>query len=166
MCNRRFCYGATGLWTFLFVFSKIPELVDTVFIVLRKQELIFLHYYHHATVLAWVFYTYSELNTSGRWYEMMNYTVHSVMYTYYALKSMKVSVPKILSKSITSLQLLQMAIGCVINYWAFFLKKRNDACGVSYECITFSLVMYISYFLLFAQFFINAYLSKAKKKVV
>ena len=35
----------------LFIFSKVPELVDTVFIVLGKRKLIFLHWYHHATVL-------------------------------------------------------------------------------------------------------------------
>ena len=50
VCDYQCAYGITGFWTFLFVLSKVPELVDTLFIVLRKQELIFLHWYHHATV--------------------------------------------------------------------------------------------------------------------
>ena len=29
--------GACGLWVMLFIFSKVPELVDTVFIVFRKS---------------------------------------------------------------------------------------------------------------------------------
>ena len=33
-----------GYWTFMFVMSKVPELGDTIFIVLRKQPLIFLHW--------------------------------------------------------------------------------------------------------------------------
>lgn len=33
----------SGFWTFMFVLSKVPELGDTIFIVLRKQPLIFLH---------------------------------------------------------------------------------------------------------------------------
>lgn len=37
--------GASGMWVTLFIFSKIPELVDTAFIVLRKKPLIFLHWY-------------------------------------------------------------------------------------------------------------------------
>ena len=31
--------GACGLWVMLFIFSKVPELVDTVFIVFRKSKL-------------------------------------------------------------------------------------------------------------------------------
>lgn len=29
--------GACGMWVMLFIFSKVPELVDTVFIVFRKS---------------------------------------------------------------------------------------------------------------------------------
>lgn len=43
----------SGFWTTMFVLSKVPELGDTIFIVLRKQPLIFLHWYHHATVLVY-----------------------------------------------------------------------------------------------------------------
>ena len=35
----------SGYWTFMFVMSKVPELGDTIFIVLRKQPLIFLHWW-------------------------------------------------------------------------------------------------------------------------
>jgi elongation of very long chain fatty acids protein 6 len=46
-----FGQGAVGLWVMLFIFSKVPELVDTVFLVITKKEVIFLHWYHHFTVL-------------------------------------------------------------------------------------------------------------------
>ena len=55
--------GAVGFWTMLFIFSKVPELVDTVFIVLRKKPLIFLHWYHHVTVLLYCWHSYASLTS-------------------------------------------------------------------------------------------------------
>jgi len=72
-----------GFWTWMFVLSKVPELGDTVFIVLRKQQLIFLHWYHHVTVLLYAWYSYTEYTAPARWFVVMNYTVHSLMYTSY-----------------------------------------------------------------------------------
>jgi len=62
------------------------ELGDTVFIVLRKQPLIFLHYYHHVTVLCYIWLTADAINSTCVWFGVMNYGIHSLMYSYYALK--------------------------------------------------------------------------------
>ena len=46
ICNTSFVEAnkVSSFWTWLFTLSKMPELGDTVFIVLRKQQLIFLHW--------------------------------------------------------------------------------------------------------------------------
>ena len=46
-----FGQGAVGFWVMLFIFSKVPELVDTLFLVANRKPVIFLHWYHHFTVL-------------------------------------------------------------------------------------------------------------------
>jgi elongation of very long chain fatty acids protein 6 len=44
VCNNDYTHGVSGCWAWLFILSKVPELVDTFFIVVRKQPLIFLHW--------------------------------------------------------------------------------------------------------------------------
>lgn len=155
----------SGFWTWLFVLSKLPELGDTLFIVLRKQPLIFLHWYHHITVLIYSWFSYTEYTASARWFIVMNYCVHSVMYSYYALRAMRFSPPKWISMIITGLQLTQMIIGCAINIWAHnYLKVAgNSSCNISELNIRLSILMYFSYFVLFARFFYKAYLSDNAK---
>merc|ERR1719318_732237 len=94
----------------------------------------------------------------------MNYFVHSVMYTYFALRAIRVRVPKAVAMGITSLQLLQMVVGCYINYQAFQFKQSGRECSVSDSNLMYSSLMYTSYFVLFARFFYNAYLCKYNKK--
>lgn len=166
LCDYQCAYGITGFWTFLFILSKLPELVDTLFIVLRKQELIFLHWYHHATVLIYCWYSYKEHNATGRWFVCMNYLVHSIMYTYYAFRAMRFKIPRFISQVITVSQIIQMVAGLYVNYTAYTIKRESPSlqCHNTYESILSGSIMYLSYFILFFNFFINAYILKTKKK--
>ena len=87
---------------------------------------------------------------------------------------------------ITSLQLLQMFVGCVVNYTAFTFKTKGQSlshlsenfltfpryivlmsgmsCGVSETNLRLSLLMYSSYFILFARFFYDAYFAQSQRK--
>lgn len=165
VCDNRYAYGITGFWAYMFIISKVPELIDTMFIVLRKQELIFLHWYHHATVLVYCWYSYADFTASGRWFMSMNYLIHAIMYSYYACKAMRIRVPKFISQIITTGQLVQMVIGCYLNYvaWQTKLNSPNIACQISENNIKYSFIMYFSYFILFFNFFYNAYIAKPKR---
>ncbi|CAG2056396.1 unnamed protein product, partial [Timema podura] len=134
----------SGFWTWMFVLSKLPELGDTVFIVLRKQPLIFLHWYHHITVLLYSWFSYTEYTASARWFIVMNYFVHSVMYSYYALRSMGYSLPRGFAMLITTCQLAQMVTGCAINIWAHqYLQIGQKECHISQINIKLSIAMVI-----------------------
>jgi len=163
VCNPDYTHGVTGCWAWLFILSKVPELVDTLFIVLRKQELIFLHWYHHATVLVYCWFSSKDFSASGRWFVLMNYTVHAFMYSYYAFRAMRFKIPKWVNIAITSGQISQMIFGIYVNCLAYMKKRRGEACDVTDENITWSFIMYFSYFLLFFHFFYNAYISPSKK---
>jgi elongation of very long chain fatty acids protein 6 len=103
--------GSSGFWVTLFIFSKVPELVDTVFIVLRKKPLLFLHWYHHVTVLLFCWSSLSTMAASGLYFVAMNYTAHSLMYGYYCLKALHVCPKSFPTQLITISQILQMFVG-------------------------------------------------------
>jgi len=77
-----------AIWGWLFAMSKIIEFGDTAFIVLRKKPLPFLHWYHHVTVCIFTWYALTPVPSAlSQWFGSMNYAVHTLMYTYYALRS-------------------------------------------------------------------------------
>ena len=164
--------GRAGLWTWLFMLSKLLELGDTVFVVLRKQKLIFLHWYHHITVMTYAWYFYAYTHTIGGWYTWMNYFVHSFMYSYYTVcASGYWRPPKAVSILITLLQLLQMIGGLTINLYIvinIFLTPGFYCDGVadaSYSPCGWGVAMYGSYFVLFLHFFYTSYIKKPSRKL-
>uniref|UniRef100_A0AC35U8M1 Elongation of very long chain fatty acids protein n=1 Tax=Rhabditophanes sp. KR3021 TaxID=114890 RepID=A0AC35U8M1_9BILA len=78
--NNYYQSSVTGYWGWLFVMSKAPELGDTLFLVLRKKPVIFMHWYHHALTFYYAQLTYSEEQAWARWSLVMNLMVHTVMY--------------------------------------------------------------------------------------
>eukprot|EP00116_Pleurobrachia_bachei_P003787 sb/3464049/ len=128
------------LWAFLFMFSKLPELGDTIFIVLRKQKLIFLHWYHHITVFVYCWYSYPV----GRWFSAINYMVHAIMYSYYAMRASGRRPPKFIPIGITTLQILQMFAGISVNLYAVKMLYSGESCYVGITHIVLSLSMYTS----------------------
>ena len=120
--------GVYGFWSWAFILSKIPELGDTFFIVARKQKLIFLHWFHHVSVLFFVWYSNSENFSIGSWFITMNYFIHSVMYIHFALRAMKIQISSKVPLLITTLQLLQMAAGTEVTFYAYTQIRRSKMC--------------------------------------
>ena len=154
--------GATGFWVQLFIFSKIPELIDTYFIVARKRHLMFLHWYHHVTVLLYCWHSYATEAPQALYFVAMNYTVHSIMYGYYCLMALKMKPKWLPPVIITIAQISQMVVGTTIQIVSGYKYLTDDSSGMNGSNIFWGGVMYASYFLLFTQFAVNRYLSKPK----
>jgi len=171
-------HGACGLWVMLFIYSKYFELVDTVFIVLRKKPLTFLHWYHHLTVLLYTWDAYVQEQPPGIYFVAMNYTVHAIMYFYYFLAAVMSKPPK-WAVFVTILQISQMFIGVYVTGWGLYYsfnysgidymeahtapKPLTVGCAVSRYNLYGGCLMYSTYFYLFAQFFVNRYWFAAAK---
>jgi len=159
-------------WGWLFTLSKLVELLDTVWLVLKNRKVIFLHWFHHITVLLYCWYSYSFQLSSARWFICVNFFIHAMMYTYYGLRAQGVHIPRQLAMTLTCTQLSQMLIGVVVNVYAYRMKTRGVECDMPLKNIYLGFLMYASYFVLFAHFFYKAYMNggisrtmKAHRKV-
>lgn len=65
------------------------ELLDTFFIVIHKKKLMFLHWYHHITVLLYCWHCFCHSPSYGIVFVAMNFGVHALMYGYYFLMAVK-----------------------------------------------------------------------------
>jgi len=170
ICTSSIADSLAAYWAEKFAISKLVEYGDTAFLILRKRPISFLHWYHHATVLAYTWHGVKDLTIPGRWFITMNYTVHAVMYTYYALSSGGKRFPRWLSACITTMQLAQMFVGCAVSYYSFSILYKGGECLQKWENVQMGAAMYASYALLFAHYFYMNYFGTRtkdmKKKVV
>ena len=154
--------GSAGFWTMLFIFSKVPELFDTMFIVLRKKPLIFLHWYHHVTVLLYCWHSYATRSAAGLWFISMNYSVHAIMYFYYFLKAVGVKVSW--ARLVTTFQISQMFVGVSVCTLIVLYQRNGQACAVTDSNQLAGMLMYFSYFCLFVHFAYNRFCVKRPAK--
>ena len=161
--------GACGFAVQLFILSKIPELIDTVFIVLRKKPLIFLHWYHHVTVLLYCWNSYVTESGAGLYFASMNYIVHAVMYFYYYLATSRLLPKSFPSWIITIMQISQMIIGtavvgsCLYYHQYGGVKYAPGKCNNSGSNLIAGGIMYASYLYLFVEFAVKRFIFGIKE---
>ncbi|CAE8601505.1 unnamed protein product [Polarella glacialis] len=154
----------SGFFVMLFVYSKLAELMDTVLLLLAQKPVIALQWWHHSTVLLYCWHSYSASIATGIWFAAMNYSVHSVMYGYFAVtatKYRKLVTP--FAIFITLAQLLQMLVGMYVTIKAVLYQAQGQECHVNKTNSVLGLLMYLSYFVLFFKLFIDNYCLQAKK---
>ena len=85
------------------------------------------------------------------------------MYLYYAIMGLKIfKMPKWISMAITSLQLSQMVVGLGVQYVLWKNLGKSD-CHTDWNHVLAGSCMYGSYFLLFLDYFLGAYVRNNPK---
>ncbi len=147
-----------------FFFSKVIELLDTLFFILRKKnnQITFLHVYHHCTMIInwWLGVKYIAGGQS--WFlAMCNSFVHIIMYSYYALAAMGPQMQKYLwwKRYMTTIQLAQFFI-VIIHTTTNIITSLGPGCdypqGFNYVVVLYAITLII----LFGNFYRKSYSSK------
>ncbi|KAL9552518.1 hypothetical protein MBANPS3_003731 [Mucor bainieri] len=146
---------------------KYWELIDTIFLVLKKKKLEFLHYYHHSLTMVLCF---TQLNgqTSVSWVPItLNLTVHVLMYYYYFRTAAGAKIWW--KKYLTTLQITQFIIDLVVIYFCTYtyfaytywphLPNMGSCAGTETSAL-FGCALLSSYLVLFINFYRITYQAK------
>lgn len=142
-----------------FWFSKIIELMDTMFFVLRKKhgQITFLHIFHHSFMpWTWWWGVGYAPGGMGSFHAMVNSSVHVIMYFYYGLAAAGPRFQKFLwwKKYMTAIQLTQFVLVSLHATQYYFM----DSCDYQFPMILHLIWMYGTFFfVLFSNFWIQAY---------
>jgi elongation of very long chain fatty acids protein 4 len=148
-------------FVYIHYLSKYLDYFDTVFIILRgkeKQQLSYLHVYHHSTIgIIWGFLLYQgHGNGTAAFGCFINSVIHLIMYSHYLYTSLGYNNPY--KKYITRAQLLQFSICLVHSLIVIYIE---DIVPRSYALL--ELVYQASMLVLFRNFYIKTYSHKLPK---
>ncbi|CAG0890249.1 unnamed protein product, partial [Cyprideis torosa] len=107
ICRARLTSLDQALWDMILTFSKVVEFGDTFFLIFRKRPVTFLQVYHHAITLIFCWYSTAYDSSVKTVFGSLNLAVHSLMYTYFSLTALGVSIPRPIARCITMLQMGQ-----------------------------------------------------------
>lgn len=136
------------------------EFVDTLFLILRKKPILFLHVYHHAATFL-LTYVQQVHHSTVQWIPiLLNLCVHVVMYYYYYLQASGVKrIPW--KRWVTVFQIVQFVLdvaACVYAYSSIFFGYCH---GTHFGAVS-GIGILSSYLVLFLIFYRNAYKAKPK----
>ena len=146
---------ASALW--LYYISKLVEMLDSAFFILRKKEsqLTFLHIYHHSSIfcLWWIGVNYVA-GGSSVFGAFFNALVHVLMYLYYFIAALGQEYKKYLGwkKYLTVIQIVQFLLAIVMG-----LNAIKENCEFP-KWMQYAMIFYMfSFVVLFSKFYYRQY---------
>ncbi|XP_057495080.1 elongation of fatty acids protein 3-like [Actinidia eriantha] len=155
--------GPTFFWAHIFYLSKILEFIDTLLILLSRDDrrLSLLHVYHHAVV---VIMCYLWLSTSQSLFPVAlvtNASVHTLMYAYYFLCAL--GIRPWWKRWVTNCQIVQFVFSFLVSVWMLYYHFTGFGCsGIWGWC--FNAVFNASLLALFVDFHSKNYARRRKNK--
>ena len=155
-----------AFWIYTVPVSKALEMGDTLFIVLRKRRLMFLHYYHHALACIVASFALNSFDGTYIFYATMNTGIHALMYFYFALKTAGVHIPLSCAMILTTVQISQFFVAIFLQICVCFHILSGNSCQLSFVSSVTTFFMYVTFCVLFVNFFRAKYILKEKPKIL
>lgn len=118
-------YGL-GSWAIIFYLSKYWEFVDTWILVLKRKAPSFLQVYHHFGI---VLCLYGGVASQSSWVTvvvLLNSVIHTVMYLYFFIKTVRPQTEIKQAKYLTMAQILQFFTGIISTLGILIMGDQCD----------------------------------------
>lgn len=142
-----------GAWACIFYLSKYYEFVDTWILVLKGKDASFLQVYHHTGI---AFIMWCAVASQSSWLlfvVLLNSVIHTLMYTYFCIKTISPKTEIKAAKYLTMAQIGQFLTGIACTLPIFFLGSTcaSSSSRFALACLHTYGIGLIALFVTFAQ---------------
>ncbi|KAI9367325.1 GNS1/SUR4 family-domain-containing protein [Aspergillus egyptiacus] len=95
----------------IFYLSKFYEVLDTAIILAKGKKSSTLQTYHHAGAMMCMWAGIRYVAPPIWIFTLVNSGIHALMYTYYTLTALRIRVPTVVKRSLTTMQITQFLVG-------------------------------------------------------
>ena len=176
---RSLCDTNDGIWEqglayygYYFYLSKFYEVFDTMIILAKGRQSSLLQTYHHAGAMLSMWAGIRFASPPIWIFVVFNSLIHTIMYFYYTISALKIPVPRILKRALTTAQICQFVFGGSFAVMHVFVYYFNASTGEYCPCLDnpgkfFALAFNVTYLApltyLFVMFWIDSYVKGLKR---
>jgi len=164
LCGVKDAYESTvyGDWSYLFYLSKYYEIVDTYIVMAKGRRPINLQIYHHIGAMIGCAWFHHDRAVGSFIFIVPNSFIHSIMYLYYAVSTLKIRVP--FKFVITYMQMVQFLFGHTCIVYVLYMLYPSCISVSERACLMYHFVYITWLFWMFARFFKKTYTKNLKKE--
>lgn len=142
-----------GAWTFIFYMSKFYELLDTWILVLKGKNPSFLQVYHHTGIAFCMWVGVLSHSSWLKYVILLNSIIHTLMYTYFLIKTIDPKIEIKSAKYLTKAQIGQFFTGIFVSFPVLLMGEKCDTASSRFGLICLQLYGYglVALFMAFAK---------------
>jgi hypothetical protein len=115
-----------GAWSFIFYISKYYEFIDTWILVLKGKQPSFLQIYHHTGIAFCMWVGVLSQSSWLMYVTCLNSIIHTLMYTYFFIKTINPKIEIKAAKNLTMAQIGQFFTGILISFPVLIMGEKCD----------------------------------------
>lgn len=142
-----------GSWTSIFYISKYYEFMDTWILVLKGKPPSFLQIYHHTGIAFCMWVGVLSHSSWLKYVTLLNSIIHTLMYTYFFIKTVDPTVEIKAAKNLTMAQIGQFFTGIFFSFPILIMGEECDSASSRFGLLCLQLYGYglVALFMAFAK---------------